>query len=87
MSGDGVSRRKTLTGVVMSDVNDKTVVIKVERRFSHPKYGKMVRKSKRFMAHDKDNSCRVGDTVRIIESRPISKRKKWRVSEIIEKAK
>ena len=87
MSGDGSSRRKTLTGVVMSDVNDKTVVIKVERRFSHPKYGKMVRKSKRFMAHDKDNSCSVGDTVRIIESRPISKRKRWRVSEIIEKAK
>jgi len=87
VSGDGVSRRKTLTGVVMSDVNDKTVIIKVERRFSHPKYGKMVRKSKRLMAHDKDNLCSVGDTVRIIESRPISKRKKWRVSEIIEKAK
>ena len=87
MSGDGSGRRKTLTGVVMSDVNDKTVVIKVERRFSHPKYGKMVRKSKRFMAHDKDNSCSVGDMVRITESRPISKLKRWRVSEIIEKAK
>ncbi len=86
MSSDS-GRRKTLTGIVMSDVNDKTVVIKVERRFSHPKYGKMVRKSKRFMAHDKDNSCAVGDTVRITESRPISKLKKWRVSEIIEKAK
>ena len=86
MSSDG-GRRNTLTGVVMSDVNDKTVVIKVERRFSHPKYGKMVRKSKRFMAHDKDNSCSVGDTVRITESRPISKLKRWRVSEIIEKAK
>ena len=86
MSSDG-GRRKTLTGVVMSDVNDKTVVIKVERRFSHPKYGKMVPKSKRFMAHDKDNSCSVGDTVRITESRPISKLKRWRVSEIIEKAK
>ncbi len=86
MSSDG-GRRKTLTGVVMSDVNDKTVVIKVERRFPHPKYGKMVRKSKRFMAHDKDNSCSVGDKVRIIESRPLSKLKRWRVSEIIEKAK
>ena len=74
-------------GVVVSDANDKTVVIKVERRFPHPKYGKMVRKSKRFMAHDKDNSCTVGDKVRIIESRPISKLKRWRVSEIIEKAK
>ncbi len=86
MSSDG-GRRKTLTGIVMSDVNDKTVVIKVERRFPHPKYGKMVRKSKRFMAHDKDNSCTVGDRVRIIESRPLSKLKRWRVSEIIEKAK
>ena len=86
MSSDG-GRRKTLTGVVMSDVNDKTVVIKVERRFPHPIYGKMVRKSKRFMAHDKDNSCSVGDKVRIIESRPISKLKRWRVSEIIEKVK
>ena len=86
MSGAS-GRRKTLTGVVMSDVNDKTVVIKVERRFPHPKYGKMVRKSKRFMAHDENNSCSMGDTVRIIESRPISKLKRWRVSEIIEKAK
>lgn len=86
MSSDG-GRRKTLMGVVVSDANDKTVVIKVERRFPHPKYGKMVRKSKRFMAHDKDNSCTVGDKVRIIESRPISKLKRWRVSEIIEKAK
>ncbi|MCH8299647.1 30S ribosomal protein S17 [Candidatus Marinimicrobia bacterium MT.SAG.3] len=86
MSGES-GRRKTLTGVVMSDVNDKTVVIKVERRFPHPKYGKMVRKSKRFMAHDENNSCSMGDTVRIIESRPISKLKRWRVSEIIEKAK
>ena len=86
MSSDG-GRRKTLMGVVVSDANDKTVVIKVERRFPHPKYGKMVRKSKRFMAHDKDNSCAVGDKVRIIESRPISRLKRWRVSEIIEKAK
>ena len=86
MSSDG-GRRKTLMGVVVSDANDKTVVIKVERRFPHPKYGKMVRKSKRFMAHDKDNSCAVGDKVRIIESRPISRLKRWRVTEIIEKAK
>jgi len=86
VSSDG-GRRKTLMGVVVSDVNDKTVVIKVERRFPHPKYGKMVRKSKRFMAHDKDNSCTIGDKVRITESRPLSKLKRWRVSEIIEKAK
>lgn len=86
MSKSG-GRRKTLSGVVVSDVNDKTVVIKVERKFPHPKYGKMVRKSKRFMAHDKDNSCSIGDSVRITESRPLSKLKRWRVSEIIEKAK
>ncbi len=85
MSGSG--RRKTLTGIVVSDVADKTVVVKVERRIQHPVYKKMVRKSKRFMAHDQENSSGIGDTVRIIESRPISKNKKWRLAEIIEKAK
>ena len=80
-------RRKTLTGIVVSDAPDKTVVVKVERKIQHPVYGKMVRKSSRFMAHDKDNSSAVGDTVKIIESRPISKNKKWRLAEIIEKAK
>ena len=85
MSDSG--RRKTLTGIVVSDAPDKTVVVKVERKVQHPVYGKMVRKSNRFMAHDKDNSSAVGDTVKIIESRPISKNKKWRLAEIIEKAK
>ncbi len=85
MSGSG--RRKTLTGIVVSDVADKTVVVKVERRIQHPVYKKMVRKSKRFMTHDQENSSGIGDTVRIIESRPISKNKKWRLAEIIEKAK
>ena len=85
MSDSG--RRKTLTGIVVSDVADKTVVVKVERKIQHPVYGKMVRKSKKFMAHDKDNSGGIGDTVRIIESRPISKNKKWRLAEIIAKAK
>jgi len=80
-------RRKTLTGIVVSDAADKTVVVKVERKIPHPRYGKMVRKSKRFMAHDKDNSSAVGDSVKIIESRPISKNKKWRLVEVIEKAK
>ena len=80
-------RRKTLTGIVVSDVADKTVVVKVERRIQHPVYKKMVRKSKRFMAHDQENSSGIGDTVKIIESRPISKNKKWRLAEIIEKAK
>lgn len=80
-------RRKTLTGIVVSDVADKTVIVKVERRIQHPVYKKMVRKSKRFMAHDQENSSGIGDTVKIIESRPISKNKKWRLAEIIEKAK
>ncbi|MCH8928410.1 MAG: 30S ribosomal protein S17 [Candidatus Marinimicrobia bacterium] len=85
MSDSG--RRKTLTGIVVSDAADKTVIVKVERRIQHPVYKKMVRKSKRFMAHDRDNSSGIGDTVKIIESRPISKNKKWRLAEIIEKAK
>jgi len=80
-------RRKTLIGIVVSDVADKTVIVKVERRIQHPVYKKMVRKSKRFMAHDQENSSGIGDTVKIIESRPISKNKKWRLAEIIEKAK
>lgn len=87
MSGSGSGRRKTLTGIVVSDVADKTVIVKVERRIQHPVYKKMVRKSKRFMAHDQENSSGIGDTVKIIESRPISKNKKWRLAEIIEKAK
>ena len=80
-------RRKTLTGIVTSSAPEKTVVVKVERRIPHPKYGKMVRKSKKFMAHDLNNSGEVGDTVKIIESRPLSKKKRWRLVEIIEKAK
>ncbi len=85
MSGGG--RRKSLTGIVVSDKAEKTVIVKVERKIPHPRYGKMVRKSKRFMAHDNENKSHVGDTVRIIESRPMSKNKRWRVSEIVEKAK
>ena len=80
-------RRKSLTGIVVSDKAEKTVIVKVERKIPHPRYGKMVRKSKRFMAHDNENKSHVGDTVRIIESRPMSRHKRWRVSEIVEKAK
>ncbi|MCH7494885.1 MAG: 30S ribosomal protein S17 [Candidatus Marinimicrobia bacterium] len=80
-------RRKSLTGIVVSDKAEKTVIVKVERKIPHPRYGKMVRKSKRFMAHDNENKSHVGDTVRIIESRPMSRNKRWRVSEIVEKAK
>ena len=80
-------RSKSLTGIVVSDKAEKTVIVKVERKIPHPRYGKMVRKSKRFMAHDNENKSHVGDTVRIIESRPMSRNKRWRVSEIVEKAK
>ena len=66
---------------------DKTIVIKVERKVKHPLYGKFVKKSTKFMAHDEKNECNIGDTVRIMETRPLSKNKCWRLVEIVEKAK
>ena len=66
---------------------DKSITVTVQRRLQHPIYGKFVKKSKKFMAHDENNDCNVGDTVRIMESRPMSKRKRWRLVEIIERAK
>ncbi len=80
-------RRKQRVGIVVSDKMEKSVSVLVERRLQHPKYGKMVKMSKKFIAHDENNDCGVGDKVRIVETRPLSKRKSWRVSEIIEKAK
>lgn len=79
-------RRRRLTGVVTSDKMDKTVVVSVERRYRHPLYKKVVRTTKKYMSHDEDNACRTGDTVRIVESRPYSKRKRWAVEEILERA-
>ncbi len=79
-------RRKKLIGRVVSDKMDKTVVVRVERTKRHPLYGKVITVSKKFMAHDPKNECRVGDLVRIIESRPISRRKRWVVVEILERA-
>lgn len=79
-------RRRHLTGVVTSDKMDKTVVVSVERRYRHPLYKKVVKETKKYMAHDENNDCRVGDTVRIIESRPYSHRKRWAVEEIVERA-
>jgi small subunit ribosomal protein S17 len=73
--------KRILQGVVVSDKNDKTVVVRIERRFDHPLLGKVVRRSKRYHAHDEGNACKVGDTVRIEECRPISKSKTWRVVE------
>ncbi|WP_299437981.1 30S ribosomal protein S17 [uncultured Rhodospira sp.] len=71
--------RRILQGVVVSDKNDKTIVVKVERRFMHPVYKKFIRRSKKFAAHDEANQCKVGDIVRIRECAPISRRKTWEV--------
>jgi small subunit ribosomal protein S17 len=79
-------RRKRLMGRVVSNRMDKTVVVKVERLQRHRLYGKVIKKSKRFKAHDAYNSCQVGDMVRIVESRPLSKEKRWVVEEIVEGA-
>ena len=80
------SRRKTFVGKVVSNRMDKSITVMVERRFRHPLYGKYVTKSSKFMAHDEENVCQPGDIVRIIETRPLSKRKRWRLVEIVEKA-
>ncbi|MFO8174370.1 MAG: 30S ribosomal protein S17 [Gemmatimonadota bacterium] len=77
--------RKTRIGVVVSDKTEKTVTVQVERRFAHPLYGKQVGKTKKYHAHDENNEFLVGDKVRIIETRPLSKMKRWRVAELIER--
>ena len=79
--------RRTLTGKVVSDKMDKTVVVATETLMRHPLYGRGIRRTTRFKAHDEANTCGVGDTVEIVESRPLSREKRWRVSKIVEKAK
>ncbi len=79
--------RKERIGVVVSNKMDKSIVILVERKVKHPKYGKFVKKSTKFMAHDEKNEAGIGDTVRIMETRPLSKNKCWSLVEIVEKAK
>ena len=79
--------RKTRVGVVTSDKMDKTVVVAIKTKVRHPLYGKMVNRTRKFKAHDEENAYGIGDTVKIMETRPISKDKHWRVVEIIEKAK
>jgi len=79
--------RKERTGLVVSNKMDKSIVVSIERRFKHPIYGKFVKKTNKFMAHDEKNDCNIGDTVRIMETRPLSKNKNWRLVEIIERAK
>jgi len=79
-------RRRTLVGKVVSDKMDKTVVVEVLRAKPHPIYGKVVRRTKRYKAHDEENRCREGDVVRILESRPLSKEKRWVVVDILSRA-
>ncbi|KUJ98140.1 MAG: 30S ribosomal protein S17 [Thermodesulfobacterium sp. 37_54] len=82
-----MGRRKTFIGTVVSDKMDKTVVVMVETLVKHPLYGKYIKRRKKYMAHDENNECKIGDKVLIEETRPLSRRKRWRVREIIEKAK
>jgi small subunit ribosomal protein S17 len=79
--------RKTRVGTVVSDKMQKTVVVAIERRLPHPVYGKMITRTKHIKAHDQDNASKAGDTVRVMETRPISKDKRWRVIEILERAR
>lgn len=79
--------RKERIGVVTSNKMNKSLVVLVERRLMHPKYGKFIKKTTKFVAHDEKNECTIGDKVRIMETRPLSKTKRWRLVEIIEKAK
>ena len=79
--------RKQRTGVVVSNKMDKSITVQVETRQKHPMYGKFIKKTKKFMAHDESNTAGIGDTVRIMETRPMSARKRWRLVEVVEKAK
>ena len=79
--------RKERVGVVTSDKMEKSIVVSVEIKVKHPKYGKFVKKTTKFVAHDENNDCNEGDTVRIMETRPLSKNKNWRLVDIVERAK
>ncbi|HUT26226.1 MAG TPA: 30S ribosomal protein S17 [Sumerlaeia bacterium] len=79
--------RKVRTGLVVSSKNDKTIVVRVERTFQHPVVGKYIRRQKKYYAHDEKNVCGVGDVVRIAECRPLSKMKRWRLTEVVTRAK
>ena len=80
-------RRKVRTGVVVSDKMDKTVLVRIDRQVRHSVYGKIVKRSSKIAAHDETNDAHMGDTVRVVETRPLSKSKRWRVVEILERAK
>ncbi len=79
--------RKTRAGTVVSDKMDKTIVVAIRRRVKHPLYGKIMNRTEKLKAHDENNECNIGDTVRVMETRPLSKDKRWRLVEIVEKAK
>ncbi|MDD2412644.1 MAG: 30S ribosomal protein S17 [Bacteroidales bacterium] len=79
--------RKVRDGVVISNKMQKTIVIRVDRKLKHPKYGKFLKKSTKYYAHDENDECNIGDTVTIMETRPLSKNKRWRLVEILERAK
>ena len=81
------NRRRSITGIVASDKMDKSRVVVVERNIKHPLYKKYVKKTSKFIAHDENNDSHTGDTVRLMETRPMSKRKRWRLVEIVERAK
>ena len=81
------TKRKERTGIVTSNKMKKTIVVSVERKIKHAKYGKFIKRTSKFMAHDEKNESNIGDTVRIVETRPLSKNKCWRLDEIIEKVK
>ena len=87
MPENRTSSRKTRVGLVVSDKMDKTVVVAIADRVAHPLYKKIVKRTYKLKAHDELNSCNIGDTVKVMETRPLSKDKRWRVTEIIEKAK
>jgi small subunit ribosomal protein S17 len=80
------AERKTRTGQVVSNGGDKTIVLAIRRRVPHPKYGKIIKLTSKIMAHDEKNECKVGDIVRVVETRPLSKRKRWRYVETVRKA-
>jgi len=83
--GEVKKNKKIRLGEVVSNKMDKTIVVKVERKFNHPFFKRIVKRSKKYKAHDQENQCEIGDTVRIVETRPLSKHKRWRLLEITEK--
>jgi len=83
---EATSNKRTLEGVVGSNKAEQTVIVQVERKFMHPRYHKTIRSHKKYMAHDADNTCNIGDKVRIIESKPISRRKRWVMQDVLTRA-